>query len=376
MKVENFNAGNFVNQGDFNAFIPNPIGKDWTWEDAELNYLLAEANRELGGLNTYSELIPNVDVYINMHIQSEANKSNIIEGTKTTIEEDIMSLEDLTPEKRNDAIEVRNYIKALNYGVERITNDNFPLSTRLIKEIHQILMAGVRGEKKTPGEFRKSQNWIGGSKPSDAVFVPPPVHCINDTLSDLEKFIHSQERLPDILKVAIIHYQFETIHPFLDGNGRIGRIIVPLYLLSKKQLDKPCFYISHYLERNRLQYYNKLNNVRVVNDLLGWIKFFLQAVITTAKEAKEKFKKVMNVVDSYNSYFIGCRFAKSAKKVIETMYQSPVINITDLQRLTRLPNTTIFRIMRNLVEDRIVAEITGYGRNRVFILYKYLEVFK
>ncbi len=215
-----------------------------------MDKLLAEANRQIGELNAYSLLIPNVDLYIKMHVKIEANKSSRIEGTRTTVEEDLLDVADVNPEKRDDWEEVQNYVKATNYGVQRIS-EGFPVCTRLIREIHKMLMTGVHGEHKTLGEFRISQNWIGGSMPSTAVYVPPPYTEVADCLSDFEKFINNEEiDTPDLIRIAISHYQFESIHPFLDGNGRIGRLLVPLYIQSKGMLQKSCLYISDYIERN------------------------------------------------------------------------------------------------------------------------------
>ena len=228
--------------------------------------------------------------YIKMHVKIEANKSSRIEGTRTTVEEDLLDVTDINPEKRDDWEEVQNYVKATNYGVERIKN-GFPVCNRLIRELHKILMQGVRGEHKTPGEFRTSQNWIGESMPSNAVYVPPPNTEIAESLTDFEKFMNNEEiDTPDLIKIAILHYQFESIHPFLDGNGRIGRLLIPLYIQSKGMLDKSCLYISDYIERNKDTYYDMLTRVRTHNDMIAWIKFFLEAVIETSKTTKEKFK--------------------------------------------------------------------------------------
>ena len=232
--INTFKSGNYRKQDDYSTFLPTLINHSWGWSDPKLNILLEQASSELGSLNAFSDLIPNVDIYIEMHIRTEANKSNKIEGTKTSIEEDLLPVEDVAPEKRDDYQEVQNYIVALNYGINRIVKDDFPLCNRLVCEIHYKLLQGVRGEHKTPGEFRRSQNWLGGSKPSDAVYVPPSIIDLPDLMSDWEKFINNDDcSVPHLIKIAILHYQFETIHPFLDGNGRIGRLIIPLYLLSK-----------------------------------------------------------------------------------------------------------------------------------------------
>ena len=262
MKLEDYKSGEYKQGVGYKAFLPSRINHNWGWVDTKLDYLLAEANRQIGELNAYSLLLPNVDLYIKMHVTIEANKSSRIEGTKTTIEDDLSDLQDVSLEKRDDWEEVQNYVKATNFSIERI-NEGFPICNRLFKEIHKILLAGVRGEKKTPGEFRISQNWIGGTMPSTAVYVPPLVEDLNNCLTDLELFINNEKiDTPELIKIAIIHYQFESIHPFLDGNGRIGRLLIPLYLQSKKYLDNPCLYISFFFEKNRDLYYQKLNNVR------------------------------------------------------------------------------------------------------------------
>jgi Fic family protein len=245
MQLEKFRAGNYAKQDDYKTFVPTSINVPWEWHDISLNMLLEQASYEIGGLNAFSELIPNIDVFIKMHIRTEANKSSKIEGTKTSIEEDLMRIENVSPEKRDDHIEVNNYVNALQHGIDRITIDQFPLCLRLVREIHEVLMQGVRGEHKAPGEFRKSQNWIGGSMPSTAAYVPPSVLDMTTALSDFEKFLNNDDNdVPHLIKAAIAHYQFETIHPFLDGNGRIGRLIIPLYLLEKGVISKPCFYMG------------------------------------------------------------------------------------------------------------------------------------
>ncbi|MCL2566438.1 MAG: Fic family protein [Defluviitaleaceae bacterium] len=377
MEIDKFGSGHFINQGGYKAFLPVKINTSWNWRDPEINILLEQASRELGGLNSFSDLIPNIDVYIQMHIRTEANKSSRIEGTKTSIEEELMDIEDIAPEKRADYEEVRNYIEAMNYGINRIQNDNFPLTTRLIRELHSTLMQGVRGERKTPGEFRISQNWIGGTSPSNAVFVPPSVADMQELLSDFEKFIHNDEaQIPHLIKAAIIHYQFETIHPFLDGNGRIGRLIIPLYLLEKKILDKPCFYISDFFEKNRTQYYDVLQNVRVKNDLANWIKFFLKAVIYTAKSAKYKFKKVVELVKNYEEQMLPFSGkAENKRAILKAFFNEPILTGRQLQDKTSLRQTTIDRILKTMLEKDMLFELTGYSRNRIYALGEYIIIF-
>jgi len=377
MQIENFISGSYSNQKGFKSFTPININTAWNWMNPEINVLMEQASRELGGLNSFSGLLPNIDVYIQMHIRTEANKSSKIEGTKTSIEEDLMNVEDIAPDKRDDHEEVRNYIDAMNYGINRILTDDFPLTTRLMRDIHKVLMRGVRGEHKTPGEFRTSQNWIGGTMPSNAIFVPPCVNDMNELLSDLEKFIHNDEdKVPQLIKIALIHYQFETIHPFQDGNGRVGRLIIPLYLLDKKILGKPCFYISDFFEKNRTAYYDALQNVRTKNDLTGWIIFFLRAVIHTAKSAKYKFENVVKLVDDYEEHILTFSGKPdNNRNILKLFFNEPILSSKQLQDRISLSKTTINKVIRRMVEEKMLYEATGYNRNRVFILMEYLNVF-
>lgn len=376
MKLEEYKSGEYVKMNDYKAFIPSKINYNWGWDDTKLDKLLSEANRQIGELNAYSLLIPNVDLYIKMHVKIEANKSSRIEGTRTTVEEDLLDVTDINPEKRDDWEEVQNYVKATNYGVERI-KEGFPVCTRLIREIHGILMQGVRGEHKTPGEFRTSQNWIGGSMPSTAVYVPPPHTEIAKCLSDFEKFINNEEiDTPDLIKIAILHYQFESIHPFLDGNGRIGRLLIPLYIQSKGMLEKSCLYISDYIEKNKNTYYDMLTRVRTHNDMIRWIKFFLEAVIETSKTAKEKFRKVVELTMEMDKVIVNLPVkSDNVKKVIDVLYNEPVINRKKLCDLTEIKEGTVKNIINCLLEKNIIVETTGYSRNQIFTFQKYTELF-
>lgn len=376
MKLEEFKSGRYINLNDYRAFIPAPINYNWTWNNAKLNKLLSEADRHIGELNAYSELIPNVDLYIKMHVKIEANRSSRIEGTKTTIEEDLLELVDIDPEKRNDWEEVQNYVKAINYGVNKV-NSGFPVCTRLIREIHAILMQGVRGERKTPGEFRKSQNWIGGSMPGNAVYVPPPHDEIAGCLTDFEKFINNEcIDTPDLIKIAILHYQFESIHPFLDGNGRVGRLLIPLYIQSKGLLNKPCLYVSDYIEKNKEIYYDMLTKVRTNNDLIGWIIFFLKAIIETAKSAKDKFKKVVVLKKEMDELIVSLPVkADNVKKVIELLYNEPKISRNKISEKANIKLTTVNGIVKALLDKEIIVETTGYSRNQIFAFEKYINLF-
>ena len=376
MKLEEYKSGEYVKMNDYKAFIPSKINYNWGWDDTKLDKLLAEANRQIGELNAYSLLIPNVDLYIKMHVKIEANKSSRIEGTRTTVEEDLLDVTDINPEKRDDWEEVQNYVKATNYGVKRI-RDGFPVCTRLIREIHKILMNGVRGEQKTPGEFRVSQNWIGGSMPSTAVYVPPPYIEVAECLSDFEKFINNEEiDTPDLIKIAILHYQFESIHPFLDGNGRIGRLLIPLYIQSKGMLEKSCLYISDYIERNKDTYYDMLTRVRTHNDMIGWIKFFLEAVIETSKTAKEKFRNVVELTMEMDKVIMDLSVKpENARKVLDVLYDDPIISRKKILEKIDIKPTTLNVTVNSLQDRGIIQETTGYSRNQVFAFQKYIDLF-
>lgn len=376
MKLEDYKSGEYKQGVGYKAFLPSRINHNWGWVDTKLDYLLAEANRQIGELNAYSLLLPNVDLYIKMHVTIEANKSSRIEGTKTTIEDDLSDLQDVSLEKRDDWEEVQNYVKATNFSIERI-NEGFPICNRLFKEIHKILLAGVRGEKKTPGEFRISQNWIGGTMPSTAVYVPPLVEDLNNCLTDLELFINNEKiDTPELIKIAIIHYQFESIHPFLDGNGRIGRLLIPLYLQSKKYLDNPCLYISFFFEKNRDLYYQKLNNVRTNNDIIGWIKFFLEGIIETAKIAKEKFKNVVELTQKIDGKLteLNVKF-DNAKKVMDYFYNEPYSSRKKLADALGMPDSTVNGVVNELKRVNIIKETTGFSKNQIFVFSEYVNIF-
>ena len=375
-KLEDYRSGNYVNVDDYKSFIPSEINEDWVWNDSELNTLLSKASLELGNLNGYASQIPNIDIYIQMHVKVEANKSSRIEGTRTTIDEDLSDVLDINPEKRDDWQEVKNYVEAVNYGFKRI--NEIPISNRLIKELHAILLKNVRGEHKNPGEYRKSQNWIGGSRPGNAVYVPPIPSKLMECLSDLEKFINNNKiNTPDLIKIAIIHYQFESIHPFLEGNGRTGRIIIPLYMMERGLINKPYFYISDYIEKNKNAYYDFLSRVRTNNDMISWIKFFLECVIETAKNARIKFESVVNFTNEMNEVILKLPVkAENAKKVIDVLYQEPIINRKMIQQRTLLKDTALKSVVNALVKEGLLVETTGFNRNQIFSFQKYIDLFK
>ena len=294
MRIEDYNSGEYRQEYRYKSFIPTKINQEWVWTDSKINSLLSEANLMLGNLNAFSLYVPNIEVFIRMHVIKEATQSSRIEGTQTEMEEIILSEEDIQPERKDDRKEVQNYIEAMNSSISKL--ESLPISTRVLRDAHKILMQGVRGEGKHPGSFRTSQNWIGGATINDAVFVPPSHTELNELMGDLENFLHNENiDVPSLIKTAIIHYQFETIHPFLDGNGRIGRLLITLQLVSSGILKKPVLYISDYFEKHRTLYYDNLNGVRTNNNLGQWIKFFLVGVIETSKSGIQTMQSILKL---------------------------------------------------------------------------------
>jgi Fic family protein len=376
VNLKDYKAGNYLKQYDYKSFSPSRVNHTWVWDDAKINVLLEKATRSLGELNAFSFIVPDIDLFIQMHIVKEAQKSSRIEGTKTEMDEALMGKDEIAPEKKDDWQEVRNYVSAMNHGFERL--NEIPLSSRLLKEMHSILLDGVRGEHKQPGEFRRSQNWIGGSNLTDAVYIPPVFAEIEDLMNDFEKFVHNTEiDVPHLIKVAIAHYQFETIHPFLDGNGRIGRLFITFYLVNNKLLDKPSLYLSDFFEKNRSAYYDALSGVRQSNDLIHWVKFFLNAVIATAENGKSTFKDILKLRSRLESEVISDfgRRAENARKLVNHLYSKPVISVNEICNLLGISNKAAGDLIKLMVSHKILYEMTGYKRNRVFTFREYLQLF-
>lgn len=373
--MKNFQSGNYVNQGTYKCFIPNLINTRWKLDDMEIISLLSKADRMLGRLDMYSEHIPNIDLFISMHIMKEATLSSKIEGTQTNMEEALLSKEDVPLDKRDDWTEIQNYTNAMDYAIKML--DDLPFSSRLIKNIHQILLEGVRGKHKQPGEFRRSQNWIGGSNINDAIFVPPVFTSIPELMEDLEKFVHNDHiYFPDLLKIAIIHYQFETIHPFLDGNGRLGRLLITLYLVDKGILKRPVLYLSDYLEKNRNSYYNNLTNVRTENRLNDWIKFFLKGIIDTAENGVKTFEKIL-VLQKKNENKIQTLGVRSANalKVINELYKRPITDAKSIAEIANISLVSAYNLISELQRIEILEETTGQKRKRIYIFREYMDIF-
>ncbi|MDI9550822.1 MAG: Fic family protein [Bacteroidales bacterium] len=373
--MRSFSSGRFISQGTYKSFSPTHIDREWDISDMETISLLSKADRMLGRLDMFSEHVPNVNLFIAMHIVKEATQSTRIEGTLTKIGEAILPEKEIPLDKRDDWNEVQNYIRAMNSAIQKL--DTLPLSSRLIREVHSILMQGVRGEFKQPGEFRTAQNWIGGNSLSDAVFIPPIAPDVPELMSDIEKFIHnSRIMVPDLIKIAIIHYQFETIHPFNDGNGRVGRLLITLYLVSKGLLKKPVLYLSDYLERNRNAYYTKIMKVRSENDIKGWIDFFLHGVIETAAKSVETFEKTLELQKDYENRIkgMGSRSA-NAMTLLSHLYKIPSVNAKDVSRICGITIASAYSLISEMESRGILSEVTGSRRGRLYILEEYLHIY-
>lgn len=374
--MKNFKSGTLINQGFYRSFQPELINKQLLIDNMEVLELLSKADRELGRLDMYSKHIPNIDLFISMHVAKEATKSSRIEGTQTNIDEALLEKEDIPLDKRDDWEEVQNYIKAMEWAV--LSLDKLPFSTRLIRETHKVLLQGVRGEKKQPGEFRTSQNWIGGATLNDAIFIPPVHITVPELMSDIEKFLHNDEiHFPELLKIGLVHYQFETIHPFLDGNGRVGRLLIPLYLVSKGILQKPILYLSDFFEKNRKLYYENLTLVREKNDINQWFKFFLVGIIQTAESGIATFDRILQLQKSTEIQLqtLGSR-AANAKKVIDYLYKRPIINAEKISEITRISMPTAYKLIVDLERLEILKEITGGQRGRTYVYDKYFQIFR
>ncbi len=374
--LEEFISGTYTEEYQYKAFLPNPINEKWFWQDSEINMLLEEANRKLGEINAFSILIPNIDLFIKMHITKEANTSSKIEGTKTEMDEAIMKEEEITPERRDDWKEVHQYIEAMNGSIKLL--NELPLSNRLIRETHKILLQTVRGENKMPGDFRISQNWIGGSSLASAKFIPPHYRYIDELMGDVERFIHNESNnVPHLIKIAILHYQFETIHPFLDGNGRVGRLLITLYLVGQGILNKPALYLSDYLERNRDEYYSHLTAIREKNQIIPWIKFFLKGIISTATNAKETFIKIIQLQKDMEVklHSFGTKSEK-INTILNSFYDTPILSVKDIVTRTGIADKTTRNMIELMLEEGLIKEMTGYGRNKLFIFEKYFNLFK
>jgi len=374
--MKDYNAGSYINQGYYKSFQPSLINKQWIIENMEVLQLLSKADRELGRLDMYSNYIPNINMFISMHVLKEATQSSKIEGTQTKIEEALLEKEDVPLDKRDDWEEIQNYILAMESAIKAL--GRLPFSSRLIRDTHKILLQGVRGKARQPGEFRRSQNWIGGATINDATFIPPVHKSIQELMSDLEKFLHNEEIFfPELLKIALVHYQFETIHPFLDGNGRAGRLMITLYLVNKGILKKPILYLSDFLETHRRLYYENLMRVRDKNDLSQWFKFFLVGVIETSKKGIATFDNILQLQKQVEIKLqtLGSR-AANAQKITNYLYQRPSINAEKVSETAKISLPSAYKLIADLEKLEILKEITGGQRGRVYVFDRYIQLFQ
>ena len=374
--MKNFKSGRYVQEGHYKSFQPNPINRIWALDNMALIQLLGQADRELGRLDMYSNYIPNLDLFIRMHVLKEATQSNKIEGTRTNMEEALLEKEDVAPDKRGDWEEVQNYVAAMNESIYKLKK--LPFSARLIRDAHKTLLEGVRGKHKQPGDFRYNQNWIGGASINDAIFVPPTHTSIGELMGDVEQFAHNDRTyFPELLKIALVHYQFETIHPFLDGNGRVGRLLITLYLVSKGILKQPVLYLSDFFERNRTHYFDNLMRVREKNDLLQWFKFFLVGITETAKSSIATFDNILKLQKQVDRKIqtLGSRTA-NAQKIICYLYQHPMISAARGGEAAGISPATTYKLIADLEQLGILEEITGGKRGKTYIFADYLQLFQ
>ena len=376
MDIRDYKAGHHKQQYEYQSFSPEQINHAWEIADGEIHQLLSDADRALGELNAYSQLVPNVDFFIRMHITKEATQSSRIEGTRTNMEDALLDEQDIDPDERDDWEEVQNYIKAINAAIIQL--DTLPLSNRLLKDTHKTLMQGVRGEEKQPGEFRSSQNWIGVSL-KNAIFVPPHDEEVMGLMSDMEKFIHNDELpVPHLIKIAIAHYQFETIHPFLDGNGRLGRLMIALYFASFGLMHKPALYLSDYFERNKTEYVDRLMAVREGNQLKEWLIFFLYGVRETAENSIQVFKDILSLKERLEREVLPhftTRRQENAQTLMQYLYKKPVLDIKEVTNLLGLQANTAAALVNDFVKHGVLYELTGKQRNRLFMFRDYILIF-
>lgn len=360
----------------YKSFLPKSLPPNPPIDyDKDIIRILSKANRSLGILEGISSQVPDVDLFVSMYVRKEALLSSQIEGTQATLD-DILD-PDIEENTNRHVADVVNYIKASQYGKKRL--DDLPISSRLLKEIHEVLMCDVRGSEKNPGEFRRSQNWIGpvGSTLKDAKYVPPNTEDMIEAISDLEKFLNEEDDIDPLIKIGLAHYQFETIHPFLDGNGRIGRLLITLFLIERKVLRHETLYISYFLKRNRIEYYDRLMEVKSNGNYEQWIKFFLLAVYESSEDAIKTIRELEELHDvSFKAIENIGRAFKTVSKVLEYLERNPIIDIRKTSGELEISYNAVSNAVNHLVELGILRQTDSVKRNRVFLYEKYLEILR
>lgn len=373
-------AGRYISQPTgYRAFEPAPLPpRPPVRLDDRLQSLLSQADRALGRLDGSIQTLPNPDLFVFMYVRKEAVLSSQIEGTQSSLQ-DLLAAEAhvLASDRPRDVDEVVNYVNAMNHGLSRL--HELPVSVRLIREIHHRLLQGVRGARLTPGELRRTQNWIGpaGCTLNEATFVPPPPHAVADALGALENFLHTDSNLPQLIQIGLAHAQFETIHPFLDGNGRVGRLLITFLLCQREILIKPVLYLSHFFKQHRSEYYERLQAVRDAGDWEGWLAFFLRGVASVSREATETARRILALREDHRARVttgLG-RAAANGHRVLEHVYQRPIVTVADVVELTGTSYTAANKLVSRLVELGVLIEATGYRRNRLFRYQPYIDLF-
>lgn len=373
-------AGKYIQQLEgYSAFIPNNLPPEPGINiDEEMQSLLSKADRALGRLDGSIQSLPNPELFVFMYVRKEAVLSSQIEGTQASLG-DILEVEAqiFDPLRPDDTEEILNYVGAMNYGLERL--QELPMSLRLIREIHSRLMHGVRGQHASPGEFRTTQNWIGapGATLNSASFVPPPPSELNRLLGDFERYIHEENSTPLLIRLGLIHAHFETLHPFLDGNGRVGRLLITFLLCQQEVLLKPVLYLSHYLKRNRSEYYDRLQAIRDRGDWENWMKFFLRGVSEVANEATETSRRIVQMREEHREILIEHlgRGAANALKLLESLYRRPIFTVSNVAEFLSISPQAANTLTDKFEEHGLVREITGNRRNRIFRYDPYVELF-
>lgn len=373
-------AGRYVRQPEgYRAFIPTPLPPEPPVSiTGELQCLLSEADLALGRLDGSIQILPNPDLFVYMYVRKEAVLSSQIEGTQSSLQ-DLLAAEAsiLSPNRPQDVAEVVNYVAAMNHGIARLAD--LPVSVRLIREIHEKLLRGVRGSMLTPGALRTSQNWIGpgGCMLNEATFVPPPPHEVPEALSQLERFLHAQSDLPLLVRIGLAHAQFETIHPFLDGNGRVGRLLITFLLCENGVLHKPVLYLSHFFKRNRQRYYELLQETRDTGDWEAWLAFFLQGIAEVSVEAAETARRILALRENHRAAIadhLG-RAAGNGHRVLESLYKRPIVSVNDVRGLIGTTYPAANQLVERMNQLGILVEVTGQTRNRLFQYAPYIGLF-